>query len=288
MRKSLRKVSAAIAGCALAMALTVSAVPNTASAGVQCSKQGEKAGKAKIDLDGTYHAYFGMQQQGVWIFRNSWFEPTLGKDGTNLEKNSYDSILKSGDNGVETIEGPTVTDAEINGNGTYTVSVEGLNSQLGDEADTANVMSLLFVSTDIPSSAIKDGSIKISDVKMSIDGREVFAGEPYQNADAEEWGLFEFDCVNTYQQDGYENPSVQVPKDSVKITFTVSGFNKDNPNAVEATPTPAADTTSDAASTDTSSETEDKGSSSTTIAIVAVVAVVVIAGVIVVVKKKKD
>lgn len=33
MRKSLRKISAAIAGCALAMALTVGAVPNAAKCG---------------------------------------------------------------------------------------------------------------------------------------------------------------------------------------------------------------------------------------------------------------
>ena len=51
MRKSLRKISAAIAGCALAMALTVGAVPNAANAAVkpQCTKDGEKAGKAKFD-----------------------------------------------------------------------------------------------------------------------------------------------------------------------------------------------------------------------------------------------
>ena len=44
MRKSLRKISAAIAGCALAMALTVGAVPNAANAAVkpQCTKDGEK------------------------------------------------------------------------------------------------------------------------------------------------------------------------------------------------------------------------------------------------------
>lgn len=50
MRKSLRKISAAIAGCALAMALTVGAVPNAANAAVkpQCTKDGEKAGKAKF------------------------------------------------------------------------------------------------------------------------------------------------------------------------------------------------------------------------------------------------
>ena len=53
MRKSLRKISAAIAGCALAMALTVSAVPNTADAATkpQSTKAGIKAGKAKFEDD---------------------------------------------------------------------------------------------------------------------------------------------------------------------------------------------------------------------------------------------
>ncbi len=62
MRKSLRKISAAIAGCALAMALTIGAVPNAASAATkpQSTKAGIKAGKVKFDPDGTYHVYFGF------------------------------------------------------------------------------------------------------------------------------------------------------------------------------------------------------------------------------------
>lgn len=52
MRKSLRKISAAIAGCALAMALTVGAVPNAANAAVkpQCTKDGEKQVKQNLIL----------------------------------------------------------------------------------------------------------------------------------------------------------------------------------------------------------------------------------------------
>ena len=73
MRKSLRKISAAIAGCALAMALTVGAVPNAANAAVkpQCTKDGEKAGKAKFNPDGTYHAYFGSRIHGFSVISGS-------------------------------------------------------------------------------------------------------------------------------------------------------------------------------------------------------------------------
>ena len=87
MRKSLRKISAAIAGCALAMALTVSAVPNAADAATkpQSTKAGIKAGKAKFDPDGTYHAYLGFQQTTTWIFRDAWFNPTTGRDGSDIK-----------------------------------------------------------------------------------------------------------------------------------------------------------------------------------------------------------
>ena len=172
MRKSLRKISAAIAGCALAMALTVGAVPNAANAAVkpQCTKDGEKAGKAKFNPDGTYHAYFGLQQQNTWIFRDQWFSPTLGVKGTDLAGNDYASILQSKDGKVLKKDG-TVTDAEITGNGTYTIGVTGLNGCIDTDLD-ANPISMIYASTDIPISAIKDGTVKISDVKMSIDGRE--------------------------------------------------------------------------------------------------------------------
>lgn len=287
MRKSLRKISAAVAGCALAMALTVSAVPNAADAATkpQCTKAGLKAGKAAFDPDGTYHAYFGFQQQTTWIFRDQWFSPTLGLEGTELAGNDYTSILKSGDNGVEKLDG-TVTDAEITGNGTYTIGVTGLNGCIDSDLD-ANPISLIYASTDIPISAVKDGTVKISDVKMTVDGREAFSGEPYTNEDTELVKLYQFDCTNTYKSDQFENPSLLAPTDSIQITFTISGFNNDNPDAVAATPTPAADTTS-AADSSSSEAADDGGSSTGTVAVVVVVAVVVIAGVVIFVKKKKN
>ena len=292
MRKSLRKISAAIAGCALAMALTIGAVPNAASAArkPQSTKAGIKAGKAKFDPDGTYHAYFGFQQKDTWIFRDAWFNPNTGRDGKDLKNLDYNGLLQSGDNGTTQLESTKVTDAEITGNGTYTIGVTGINSALADPDGESNVIALIYASTDIPLSAIEDGTVKVTDVKMSIDGKEAFSGEPYINEDTKLLKLYQFDCVNTWQNEGYENPSILTPKDSIQITFTISGFNKDNPNAVEATA--AADTSSSAGSSSTSSASssaeESSGSSSGTVAVVVVVAVVVIAGVVVYIKKKKN
>ena len=58
--------------------------------------------------------------------------------------------------------------------------------------------------------------------------------------------MFRLDPFNSYQKDqgAYPGcPSVRTPNDSVEITFKVSGFDVDNPDAVEATPTPAITTT---------------------------------------------
>lgn len=279
MKKSLKKLAAVVAACTLALALSASVVPNTASAGVDCSKAGKKAGKAAIDLDGTYHAYFNFQQTDSWVFRNSWYDPELGVDGKFVGDASYDQMLTSKDVTDPVPVGGTVTDVEIKGNGTYTVGVTGLDASKLDE--DASKTSLLFVSTDIPSSA-KD-TITISDVKVSVDGMEKWSGTPFVNLDAEEWGLYQFDVVNTYQNEGYESPTIQTPTDSIDITFTVSGFNYDNQEAAEATEEPAADTTT----TGDTKSSEDKGSSATPVVVVVVIAVVVIAGAAVVITRKK-
>ena len=70
-----------------------------------------------------------------------------------------------------------------------------------------------------------------------------------------------------------------LPRDSVEISFDVSGFNYDNPDAVE-TPAP----------TKAAKKTDSKKSGSTNYAAVVggvVVVIIVIAGVVVAVKKKK-
>ncbi len=288
MRKSFRRLTAGFAACTMALALATAVVPTSALAGVKCSDAGKKAGKADIDSDGTYHAYFGFQQSDSWVFRDAWFNPDTGLDGAKLEDpTQFNGLLQSVDGKTETVEG-TVTDAEIAGNGTYTVGVSGIDaSKLNTDVTT---VSMLYMSTDIPSSA-KD-TIKISDVKFAIDGVDKGSVEPYVNADAEEWGLLEYDVINTYQQDGYENPtSMAIPQDSITITFTVSGFNYDNIAATG--DTSSATSGSDAAGTDansatTGSESSSSGMSTGVVVAIVVVAVVVVAGVVVVVKKKKN
>ena len=84
MRKSLRKVAATLSALTLALAVTATAVPADVSAAT--SKAGKKAAKAEFDADGTYHAYFGFQEKGSWIFRDEWYSDTLGIDGKDMKK----------------------------------------------------------------------------------------------------------------------------------------------------------------------------------------------------------
>lgn len=284
MRKTFKKVAATLAACTMAFALAAGVVPSAVDASVQCSKAGKKAGKADVDLAGTYHAYFGFQQTDSWVFRNAWYDPELGLDGKFKDDASYDQMLTSLDVSDPVPVGGTVTDVEIKGNGTYTVGVSGLDAtKLNSDASK---ISLLFASTDIPSKAVKDGTITFSDVKLSVDGVEKWSGEPFTNVDAEEWGLFQMDIVNTYQNEGYESPSIMLPTDSLEITFTVSGFDNDNPEAVEEKEEPADDGNAAAPTENVNNEDEKSGSSAAPI-VIAIIAVVVVAGVVVVVVKKK-
>ena len=290
MRKTLKKVVATLTAATLAFAMATTLAPATASADV--SKMAKKAAKKEFDPAGTYHAYFGFQQTESWIFRDEWSSDTLGIGGSSLKEVdlAYDcgTLLQSGTEGLVQIEGTTVTDAEITGNGVYTVGVEGINGSLS-AAETAKV-SMIYCSTDIPLKA-KDNPVVISDWKLEIDGSEVTLPEniffPDEYNDASK--MMRFDAVNTYQSDKglYEGaPSfVPTPKDSIKITFTVSGFANDNPEAVEATEAPAEDPA--AATTTTDDADDNKGGSAMPI-VIAVIAVVVIAGVVVVVVKKKN
>ena len=287
MRKSLRKVAATLSALTLALAVTATAVPTDVSAAT--SKAGKKAAKAAFDADGTYHAYFGLQETGTWIFRDEWYSDTLGIDGKDMKKANltFDNgtLFQSGTNGVTAIEGTQVQDVEIKGNGTYTVGVSNLNNALDTKGDAETKISMIYVDTDIPMTA-KDNPVTISDVKLTCDGKEISVpSEPFFPAEyTDESGLLRFDAMNSYQKDKGEyadSPDITVvPTDSIQITFTVSGFNSDNPDAV-APADDASSASSDANTTSDASTTSSKKSSPVVpIVIVAVVAVVVV-------KKKK-
>lgn len=298
MRKSLRKLIAGVATCSLALALAAGIMPNVAEA-VDCSKAGKKAAKAELNLDTPeYHAYFGFQQTGSWTYRDAWYNPASGLDGTSLSTGDYNTLFTDGGNA--TIDGVTITDAVIKGNGTYSVSVTGLNGAIPADDGADIKTSLVYVSTDIPSSAI--GTLNFTDVKLIVDGAEIAlpSPEPYVNADAQELGLYQFDLVNTYHPEAYTSPSILAMNDSVEIQFTVSGFNTDDPDAVLAEPTEeptqepatsdgssATSDTENNAGSSTDSSKEDSSSSTTTIVIVVVVIVVIAGAAFFLMKKKK-
>lgn len=260
---------------------TVSGFGTSAAAG-----EAEEAPKAEVDLNGTYNAYFGFQTP-KFSFRNAFDDASYGRDTEYFNK-------VTGWEGSDAVELPgTFTDAVIAGNGIYTVSVNDLSFPAG-EFDSQDYMNLLFLSTDIPNT----GAITISDIQLNIDGRNVSIS-PILSPDS-------VDYVNMLIQNIW-NDEVKtigfytVPMTNMSITFTVSGFAYDNPDATGKTgdekpaETPASsETTGDSASTDKadSAQTdapaaETSGVSPVVIVVIVVVVIAVIAGVAVVLAKKK-
>lgn len=291
MRKSLKRAVATVVASAFALTLAVAIVPTTAKA-EDVSKTAKKAGKAEYDPEGTYHAYFGLQQSESWIFRNPWYGVETGLDGTSFAEKggSFQNLLQSNADKPYVIEGPTITDAEITGNGVYSVSIEGLDGVLRENMD--GVVSMIYVSTDIPTSAKNDGDFAISDAKLFLDDMEVTLPDYIFYEFDEEFStkLIRFDVVNSYQKDqgAYpESPSITPPTNSIRIQFTVSGMANDNPDAVEPTPAPAAEekATSEIGSSESGSSSSSGGSMG---AVIAVVAVIVVVGAVVIVMKKKN
>ncbi|MGN0141944.1 MAG: hypothetical protein ACI4AD_06920 [Roseburia sp.] len=235
---------------------------------------------AEINLDGTYNAYLGLQTPN-WTYRDPWNSANgIGSDYWGQFIYGNETSEKYG----------TVTDAVIEGNGTYTVSITDFGTIFADDFATAGqeYFNLLYISTDIPLS----DSIKVTDVTLKIDGKTVTT---YADAvlDPDESEYVKILIQNVWNEDVAELPYYNVPSDKVEMSFTVSGFNYDNPNAAvaeesEAVEEPAA---TEAAAADTTADTATESSSNTTTIVIVVVVIVVIAAIVAVVivsKKKKE
>ena len=109
--------------------------------------------------DTTYHAYIGVQSAS-YSFRNAWYEPTYGQGVTGDDGMVYFDQITGWDGPTAVSKGGVFNDAEITGDGTYTVSVTDFDFG-SDES-----LNLLFISTDIP----LDSGVTISDVKVTLDG----------------------------------------------------------------------------------------------------------------------
>ncbi|MGN0609953.1 MAG: hypothetical protein ACI4J6_12150 [Oscillospiraceae bacterium] len=187
--------------------------------------------------EGTYHAYIGIQSAS-YSFRNAWYEPSYGKGVTGDDGMVYFDQITGWDGPTAVNKGGVFTDAEITGDGTYTVSVTDFDFG-ADET-----LNLLFVSTDIP----LDAGITISDVKVIMDGNTKYTfDEAYLSPDATEY--VEPMCINIWNDDlgkadglfGY-----MMPTSSVEISFTVSGMGDASAAAADTTDASAdvAETTS--------------------------------------------
>lgn len=259
--------------------------------------------------DVSYHAYLGVQSAS-YTFRNAWNEPNYGQGVTSDDGMVYFDQLTGWDGSTPLNKGGVFTDAEITGDGTYSVSVTDFD--FGEDES----LNLLFVSTDIP----LDAGITISDVKVVMDGNTKYTfDEAFLSPDEKEY--MSPMCINIWNDDLGKQDGLfgyMMPTDSIELQFTVSG------TGVEAETTEAAaeeevteetteevteaETTEEVTEAETEAETEaaeteaaeteaaaadtqpaEESSSSNVGVIIAIVAaVVVVAVVVVVVVKKKN
>ncbi|MBR3739268.1 MAG: hypothetical protein IKN04_02285 [Clostridia bacterium] len=165
-----------------------------------------------------FNAYIAVQGKDTYVFRNAWNDTY----GLNDEEHPYFYQLTGWDNpatadGSENLGG-AFADAEIKGDGEYTVSLTTGEKGFGE----TQAFNLLYVSTDIPSKLVSGGFLTISDVKVKIGNA---ATQEYTEIDTEETDYARIILLNSYSQTsepfGYTVPGAN---ETITITFTVSGW----------------------------------------------------------------
>lgn len=306
-KKSWKRVMASLFAGALVLSLALTATPVDAK-----KKKKDKA--PEFDPSGTYHAALGVQTAtNLWIMRFAYFDKDQNEHyGTDLQDSLvYDSKENPGE--IATATG-TFTDAEIAGNGTYTVSLSGADF-LGETC-----LSQLHIATDIPTSA----DVTFSDVVFKLNNRTIAEFDeavmedeaPYIVGGMDilvinHWrealrGILADQGVSEDAESGY-NLLAGAGDDNLSVTFTVSGFDYDNTSTTD-DGSATDDTSADSASTDSAADdstdtagdaasaTTDQNStsandssesSSPTAAIAIVIVVILVIGIVVVVIRKK-
>ncbi len=165
----------------------------------------------------TYNAYIGVQGKDTYVFRNSWDEANYGRD--SAEHPEFFGRLTGWDADNNAVDyGGSFVDAQISGDGEYTVSFTTGDMGMGDTAD----YNMLFVSTDIPSGLVRDGYLTIDNVKVKFGSG---ATQEYTEVDTE-GEYVAIKIIDVYNQ--AEAPAIvySVPgaNETVAITFTVSNW----------------------------------------------------------------
>lgn len=289
----LRKLLAAVlVGVMTVSSLAISAFAADEKATVPTPGEFDPAGK-------DYVAQMYVQTGGSWVFRNTWADE---KYGAAIGYENADK-LSNVEGETASVNDGTFTDVKLEGNGTYTVTLDKPNfvkTVDGKTTDPTN-FNLIGVSTNIPASAdaSEGGPVKFTDVKITVNDNLSFTyPEGKCDPDAIAKGSYiSILGVNIWNNDVCTDANAALggedvwpgTVDKITITFTVAGFNYDK--AVEAT---TAEETTAAADTATKADAKADSSSSNglpTPAIIGIVAAVVVVVVVIVVvatsKKKK-
>lgn len=289
----LRKLLAAVlVGVMTVSSLAISAFAADEKATVPTPGEFDPAGK-------DYVAQMYVQTGGSWVFRNTWADE---KYGAAIGYENADK-LSNVEGETASVNDGTFTDVKLEGNGTYTVTLDKPNfvkTVDGKTTDPTN-FNLIGVSTNIPASAdaSEGGPVKFTDVKITVNDNLSFTyPEGKCDPDAIAKGSYiSILGVNIWNTDVCTDANAALggedvwpgTVDKITITFTVAGFNYDK--AVEAT---TAEETTAAADTATKADAKADSSSSNglpTPAIIGIVAAVVVVVVVIVVvatsKKKK-
>lgn len=242
---------------AAAVAASVSAVPSSAEGN-------------------TYHAYIGVQSAS-YSFRNAWNEPSYGMGVTGDDGMVYFDQITGWDGATAVNKGGVFSDAEITGDGTYSVSVTDFD--FGEDES----LNLLFVSTDIP----LDAGVSVTDVKILIDGNTKYTfDEAFQDPDDPDYvhplaiNIWNSDLGGQDGLFGYT-----MPTDSIEIQFTISGLGAaEEAPAEDAAEDTAADETADAPTSDAATDPAETGNAPAA----AIAALMAAAGAAAVLTRKKN
>ncbi|MBU5479325.1 leucine-rich repeat domain-containing protein [Eubacterium sp. MSJ-13] len=195
--------------------------------GIGGSTQKAKAANTELNLNGKYHAALGIQTSNEkWYNRFAYF----GKENNDTYGTDKYAKLISGD---DTTDG-TFNDVDIEGNGTYTVSLTDADFQ----GETS--ISQLHIATDIPGKD-KNDKINFTDIKVTVNDKDIVTFDsPFYEAEkynedgvvivlANHWrpkliSLLEEKGVKEDAENGY-NWLNGTGKENISVTFTVSGFN---------------------------------------------------------------
>ena len=162
-----------------------------------------------------YNAYFGFQTEN-YIFRNTWDDASYGKA---VEDGLYFGRMTGWDADNNAVDyGGTYTDAAITGNGTYTVSLTCGDMAYGPDT----FFRMLFASTDIPSAAVEQGVITISDITVKFGEGKTQAGS-YVNTSGD---YARIALIDEYDSKVPADLAYTMPAagETITISFTVSGL----------------------------------------------------------------